>query len=74
MLMGALDDMAGTSVTAAGGLLEPEDVAEAAVDGIRDERFLILPHAEVATYITMKAADPDRWLAGMRRMQARLNT
>jgi NAD(P)-dependent dehydrogenase (short-subunit alcohol dehydrogenase family) len=74
MLMGALEDMAGTSVTAAGDVLEPEDVAKVALEGIREERFLILPHAEVAKYMSMKAADPDRWLAGMRRMQARLNT
>jgi NAD(P)-dependent dehydrogenase (short-subunit alcohol dehydrogenase family) len=72
MLMGALDDMAGASVTAAGGVLEPEEVAEAVVDGLRAERFFIFPHPEVATYMSMKANDPERWLAGMRRMQARL--
>ena len=37
----------------------------------RAERFLILPHPEVADYVQRKATDPDRWLAGMRRLQAR---
>jgi len=65
----------GTSaVLASGGLLQPEDVAEAVVNGIRDERFLILPHPEVATYMQRKADDPDRWLAGMRRLAARVAT
>ena len=64
----------GTSgdVVLAQGLLEPEDVAEAVVVGIREERFLILPHPEVAEYYRRKADDPDRWIAGMKRLQARL--
>ena len=41
------------------------------LDGIRDERFLILPHPEVANYMQMKAADPERWQAGMRRLAER---
>jgi NAD(P)-dependent dehydrogenase (short-subunit alcohol dehydrogenase family) len=54
------------------GLIEPSDVAVAVVAGLRDERFLILPHPEVATYYERRATDPDRWLAGMRRLQARI--
>jgi NAD(P)-dependent dehydrogenase (short-subunit alcohol dehydrogenase family) len=53
------------------GVLEPEDVAAAVVEGLRDERFLILPHPEVAEYFRRKADDYDRWLAGMRRLQAK---
>jgi NAD(P)-dependent dehydrogenase (short-subunit alcohol dehydrogenase family) len=52
------------------GVLEPEEVAEAVVEGLRDERFLILTHPEVSTYFQRKASDYDRWLAGMRRLQA----
>ncbi|HET9772892.1 MAG TPA: short-chain dehydrogenase, partial [Acidimicrobiia bacterium] len=52
-------------------VLEPEDVASAVVEGVRDERFLILPHPEVAEYFRRKADDYDRWLAGMRRLQAK---
>jgi NAD(P)-dependent dehydrogenase (short-subunit alcohol dehydrogenase family) len=54
------------------GALEPEAVAEAAVQGLADERFLILPHPEVAEYFRRKASDYDRWLRGMRRLQARV--
>ncbi|MGA2589082.1 MAG: SDR family oxidoreductase [Bryobacteraceae bacterium] len=52
--------------------LEPEQVAEAVVAGLADERFLILPHPEVGEYFRRKADDYDRWLRGMRRMQAKL--
>src|SRR6266480_5892113 len=44
------------------GALEPEAVAEAVVRGIGDERFLILPHTEVAEFFQRKAGDYDRWL------------
>jgi NAD(P)-dependent dehydrogenase (short-subunit alcohol dehydrogenase family) len=50
--------------------LEPEQVAETVLQGIRDERFLILPHPEVAEYFSRKAADYDRWLKGMRRLRS----
>jgi hypothetical protein len=53
------------------GVLETSDVAQAVVDGIAAERFLILPHPEVAEYVQRLASDPDRWLGGMRRLQAR---
>ena len=59
-------------VAAAAEVLEPEDVAGAVVDGLREERFLILPHPEVLEFLRRKAADYDRWLAGMRRLQARV--
>ncbi|MEW6474613.1 MAG: SDR family oxidoreductase [Actinomycetota bacterium] len=49
-------------------VLEPEDVAGAVVDGLREERFLILPQPEVAEYFRRKATDYDRWLTGMRRL------
>jgi len=52
------------------GILDPEDVAEVVVEGLREERFLILPHPEVANYFQRKAGDYDRWLVGMRRLQA----
>jgi NAD(P)-dependent dehydrogenase (short-subunit alcohol dehydrogenase family) len=52
------------------GVLSPEQVAHAVVEGVREERFLILPHPEVATFEQRRAADRDRWLAGMRRLAA----
>jgi NAD(P)-dependent dehydrogenase (short-subunit alcohol dehydrogenase family) len=59
-------------VKLAGNVLEPEQVADVVVAGLRDERFLILPHPEVLTFLQRKAMDEDRWLAGMRRLQADL--
>jgi hypothetical protein len=51
------------------GILSPADVAEAVIQGLADERFLILPHPEVATYRERKTADYDRWLGGMRKLR-----
>jgi NAD(P)-dependent dehydrogenase (short-subunit alcohol dehydrogenase family) len=59
-------------VRAAGVVLEPDEVAEVVVAVIRAETFLILPHPEVLTYLQRKAGDYDRWLAGMRKLQARV--
>ena len=50
------------------GALEPDVVAADVVTGIADERFLILPHPEVAEYFRRKAVDYERWLRGMRRL------
>ncbi len=76
MLELALDDPVGAAPLLAGGLLEPEDVAAAVVDGLRAEQFLILPHPEVANHLALKGAQPERWLSGMRRLvrQAREQT
>ena len=52
------------------GALEPEQVADAVVEGLDGERFLILPHPEVAEYFRRKADDYDRWLRGMRRLKS----
>ena len=60
-------------VASGDGVLEPADVAARCLEAIRDERFLILPHPEVATYVERKATDRDRWLAGMRRFQSALH-
>jgi NAD(P)-dependent dehydrogenase (short-subunit alcohol dehydrogenase family) len=69
--MTASDDPS-VSVVLSQGSIEPEVVAEAVVDGLRTEEFLILPHPEVRTYFQRKADDYDRWLAGMRKLQARI--
>jgi hypothetical protein len=63
---------AGDVVRASGAVLEPEDVAEVVVEAIRAETFLILPHPVVLTYLQRKSGDYDRWLAGMRKLQARI--
>ncbi len=57
-----------TAVAASGEVLSPEQVADAVVAGLAAERFLILPHPQVGKFWAQKASDPDRWLAGMRRL------
>ena len=65
-------DAAGVGQASGDGVLEADVVAGACVDAMREERFLVLPHPEVATYFQRKASDYDRWLQGMRRFRARL--
>ena len=60
----------GSGVASGDGVLSPGDVAQACVEAIRAEKFHVLPHPEVATYMERKATDVDRWLAGMRRFQS----
>jgi len=62
----------GSAQAAVDGVLTSEQVAACALDGIATEQFLMLPHPDVAVYEQRRAADRDRWLRGMRRMQARL--
>ncbi len=64
-----IDDDGG--VAAVDGLMEPEQVADSVMEGLAEERFLILPHPEVQTYMERKVSDYDRWLNGMRRLQKR---
>ncbi|MFL5824371.1 MAG: SDR family oxidoreductase [Solirubrobacteraceae bacterium] len=71
MLEGALDNTVGAAALLADELLEPSDVAETVVAAIREERFLILPHPQVAEYMGRRGADDDRWIAGMRRLVRR---
>lgn len=66
------DGPSGNVVRVAGSVLEPEEVAQACVDTIRAETFLVLPHPEVAQYMALKATERDRWLAGMRKLQKRV--
>jgi NAD(P)-dependent dehydrogenase (short-subunit alcohol dehydrogenase family) len=72
---GALPDTGaggGSAQAAVDGVLTSAQVAECALDGIATEQFLMLPHPDVATYEQRRTADRDRWIRGMRRMQARL--
>ena len=67
--------LAGASMSGVGALLrdtalEPDQVAAEVVKGLAEEKFLILPHPEVAEYFRHKATDYERWLRGMRRLQA----
>ena len=59
----------GGGVASADGVLQPADVAGVVMDALREERFHVLPHAEVAEYVRRKGNDVDRWIAGMQRFQ-----
>jgi NAD(P)-dependent dehydrogenase (short-subunit alcohol dehydrogenase family) len=61
-------------IAAAGdGMMEPEVLADVVVEGLRDERFVILPHPEVLEYMRRKTADYDRWIGGMNRLHKRIH-
>lgn len=60
-------------VVLAPAAIEATDVAECVVAALATEAFLVLPHPEVAQYYAGRASDPDAWLAGMRRLQAKLD-
>ena len=54
------------------GVLSPEVTAQRVADAMEEERFLILPHPQVADYMVFKATEPDKWLSAMRKLRARL--
>lgn len=69
---GGIANTGGSAVKASGDVLEPEQVADIVYEHIQAEKFLVMPHPEVHTYEQRKVADRDRWLAGMRRLQAKV--
>ena len=56
----------------ADGARTPEEVADCLMEAIAQERFLVLPHPEVAGYYAARAQDTDKWLRGMNRIQQRI--
>jgi NAD(P)-dependent dehydrogenase (short-subunit alcohol dehydrogenase family) len=58
-------------VASVDGMMEPEQVAEAVTQALAEERFLVLPHPEVAQYMQRKASDTDRWIRGMQKLRDR---
>ncbi len=72
MLEGALERRSpGAAALLADDVLEPSDVAEAVIAGVREERLLILPHEKVAQYVALKGARHDRWVSGMQDLVRR---
>ncbi len=61
----------GTGAAGVDGMLEPEQLAQTVIETLATERFLVLPHPEVLTYMQRKTSDYDRWIGGMRRLQER---
>ena len=52
-------------------LLTANDVAQAIVDGVENDRFLILSHEAVKEYTVQRAMDHDRWITGMQMLRAK---
>lgn len=48
----------------------PDFVVGVLLEGLEEERFLILPDPEVATFAQRKVDNPERWLSGMRRFRS----
>ena len=67
-MLGGFED---GNVAGVDGVLEPSEVADCVIEALDKERFLILPHPEVLTYMQRKTSDYDRWLRGMQRLRAR---
>jgi NAD(P)-dependent dehydrogenase (short-subunit alcohol dehydrogenase family) len=67
-----IDKRGGDVVKASGAVLEASEVADIVYNTIVEEKFLVMPHAEVHTFEQRKVADRDRWLAGMRKLQNRI--
>jgi NAD(P)-dependent dehydrogenase (short-subunit alcohol dehydrogenase family) len=74
MLKQAISEPLGRSILAAGAVLTPEQVADVTVQGLADERFLILPHPEVTKYMQYRAQGHERWLSAMRDLQAKMSS
>lgn len=68
MVAGATND----NPALADGILPADVVARAAIDAIRDERFLVLPHEIVGDYMRAKTDNYDRWIGGMAKLQRAL--
>ncbi|GAA6188655.1 SDR family oxidoreductase [Litorivita sp. NS0012-18] len=66
------DDSARNAGALGDGVLSAEEVASAALEGVKQGRFLVLPHPEVLKYMQHKTADYDRWIAGMAKLQRTL--
>lgn len=64
-----LGDPSGGLPQGVDGIMEPDTAAEALLSGMQEDRFMILPHPEVATYMQRKAGDYDRWIGGMQRFR-----
>jgi NAD(P)-dependent dehydrogenase (short-subunit alcohol dehydrogenase family) len=63
-------DLDNGGVAGVDGMMETEELAEAVIQTLAEERFLCLPHSQVLEYMQRKTGDYDRWLKGMRRLHA----
>jgi NAD(P)-dependent dehydrogenase (short-subunit alcohol dehydrogenase family) len=72
MLRGAIDDPdKADALIGGGGAIPADEAAARVIEGVREDRFLILTHPAMQEFMTRKAGDTDRWIRGMSRMLAR---
>jgi len=62
------------AVIGGGGVLDPEQAAERILEGLAQERFLILTHPEMREFMVVKAQDTERWIRGMTKLWARVQS
>jgi NAD(P)-dependent dehydrogenase (short-subunit alcohol dehydrogenase family) len=63
---------ASTQAAATDGMMEPDELAEAVMEGLANNAFCILPHKEVLGYMRRKTDDYDRWIGGMNKLHRSL--
>jgi len=69
---GAEGDAAKASAAIGGGdVLSPEQAVERILEGLEEDRFLILTHPEMHRFVVGKAQDPQRWIGGMTKLWSR---
>jgi NAD(P)-dependent dehydrogenase (short-subunit alcohol dehydrogenase family) len=61
-----------TTAASADGMMEPEELADKVVEGLRGEAFLILPHEVVLEYMRNKTSNYDRWIGGMNKLMKKI--
>jgi short-subunit dehydrogenase len=69
--MTAVDNDA-VAAAANNGMIEPEELADCVVEGLRDESFLILPHPIVKEFMHNKTSNYDRWIGGMNKLMRKI--
>ena len=60
-------------VAAIDGMLDPDEVANEVILGIKEKNFLILPHKQVYDYMKNKTDNYDRWISGMQKLKQKIN-
>ena len=59
------------AIIGGGAVLLPEAAAERILEGVEEDRFLILTHPEMHEFVVGKAQEPERWIRGMSRLWTR---
>ena len=66
------NDNDATAAAASNGMIEPEELCDTVVEGLRSETFMILPHPVVLDYMRNKTNNYDRWIGGMNKLMKKI--